>query len=312
MKKLLFLAALLLVASVAGAKKLPPKHDHPLRVVGYIPSWSYGVVDRLDWDALTHINIAFCNPDTLGVMQNPFRSEPEMLSHIISTAHEHDVKVVASLGGGGGGKNYPALIATPESREAFCLKIMEYVDRYGFDGVDLDLEEGPGHVLWNNYEAWVVELGKHCSQNGVLLTTAVSTWFSDDISDATFRCFDFINIMAYDGPFEAHSTVGLADTMARHYHKVRGIEPHNIVVGVPFYGYPSDGGFGDSWGWSDILAADPKAWRGDRSGKFGYNGHRTMRKKCRLAQHYGGIMIWQLDHDVEGEHSLLGVIKKTL
>ena len=311
------LAAISVVLLSCGTTKksyqpLPPLHTGEMRCVGYIPTWRYDFCETLDWNALTHVNIAFCNPDTLGNMQNPFRRNPEDFQRIVDQAHKNGVKVIASLGGGGGGKNYPALIETDQGRKDFCVKIMDYVREYNLDGVDLDLEEGPEHILWKSYEPWVIELRKHCTTERVLLTTAVSTWFSNSITDATFECFDFINIMAYDDGFKAHSTIELALKMARHYHEKRGVKPADIVIGVPFYGYPSDGGFRDSKSYRDIVTQYPKAWKEDHAEKFGYNGAKTIKEKSRIARHYGGIMIWELSNDVNDNRSLLSVIKKNL
>ncbi len=298
------------VQTTAGS--LPKKHDGEMRCVGYIPSWRYDFYKDLDWDALTHINIAFCNPDTLGVMQNPFRNEPQDFRNIVAKAHENGVKVIASLGGGGGGRNYPRLIATEEGRRDFCGKIMEFVREYDLDGVDLDLEEERGHVLWEYYEPWVLELRRHCTAEGIVLTTAVSTWFSDDITDPAMECFDFINIMAYDGPFEGHSTMKLARDMAHHYHTKRGVEPENIVIGVPFYGRLEGGTWSDSKPYRDIVAENHRVWKKDYSGKMGFNGAKTMKKKAHLGRRYGGIMIWELSNDTNDERSLLRVIKQNL
>ena len=43
-----------------------------------------------------------------------------------------------------------------------------------------------------------------------------------------------------------------------------------------------------------------------------YTGAPTMREKCALAKDYGGIMIWELTLDAEGEYSLLAVIKQEM
>ncbi len=299
-------------ASKRSTQSLPPEHNGEMRVVGYIPSWRYDFHENLDWNALTHINIAFCNPDTLGVMQNPFRDRPEDFHRLVAKAHENGVKVIASLGGGGGGRNYPALIATEEGRRDFCSKIMDYVAEYRLDGVDLDLEEETGHILWQYYEPWVLELRRQCTEKGILLTTAVSTWFSDDITDPVFRCFDFVNIMAYDGPFDGHSTMELAETMANHYHTVRGVPAEDIVIGVPFYGRLEGGTWSDGKAYRDIVAENPRVWKKDYSGKMGFNGTRTMKQKSLLGRRYGGIMIWELSNDTDDERSLLRVIKKNL
>jgi GH18 family chitinase len=311
--KPLALVVLSVILLSCGTKNtLPPLHTGELRCVGYIPTWRYDFYETLDWNALTHVNIAFCNPDTMGDFQNPFRRDPEDFHRIVSKAHENGVKVLASLGGGSGGRYYTTLIETEQGRKEFNAKLMNFVNEYRLDGIDLDLEQGPGHPFWTHYEPWVIELRKLCSERGVLLTTAVSTWFSDRISDATFACFDFVNIMAYDGPFAAHSTMEMTQRMARHYHERRGIKPADIVIGVPFYGYPSDGGFRDARGYRDIVTQYPDAWKNDHVGNLGYNGANTIRDKSRLARRYGGIMIWELSFDATGNRSLLDVIKKNL
>jgi GH18 family chitinase len=321
---LLLVAALLgfSIASISSwstarrtAGSLPPRHGGEMRCVGYIPAGAVAVIDGLDWSALTHVNVAFCNPDSLGVMQNPFRHDPADFQRLVSMAHANGVKVIASLGGGGGSRHYPRLISTAEGRTALCEALVAYARKYDLDGLDLDLEERASHPFWGDYEPWVVELREHCTREGLLLTTAVSTWFSDRVTDRVFRCFDFVNIMAYDGPFEAHSTYEMARKMAAHYHRTRGIDPADIVIGVPFYGRIRGLTWGDpqtSRTYKQVVADDPAAWKKDYSGDVGFNGAKTMKRKARMARRYGGIMIWQLAQDTQDERSLLRVIKENL
>ncbi len=303
----------------------PPKEDPlpelpggpsgvAMRKVGYIPDYSYNCIknNTLDWSALTHLNLAFVNPDSEGNMIDHFPAAD--LNMIVTKAHEKRVKVLAALGGGGGGNEYAGLIDTEEKMKAFCQKIMDYVTEHNLDGIDLDLELGQGSPLWTNYGAFVAELRSLLSAKNKLLTTAVSTWFSNDISTETLQSFDFVNIMAYDNEangFENHSSYEFAETMAAHY-AGRGVEKGKIVIGIPFYGYPRNGGWGDAKSFADILKQHPNAWQSDYAGTFSYNGHKTIALKCRLATVYGGVMIWQLDHDATGTNSLLGVIKKNL
>ena len=282
-----------------------------LRSVGYLPSWKHACYETVDYSALTHLNIAFCNPDTTGVMRDPFARLGENVFHdIVKKAHENGVLVIASLGGGGGGKNYPALIETAESRVAFCEKIMEYVDKYDLDGVDLDLEEGEDHILWKNYEAWVKELRRQCTAKNKLLTSAVSTWFSNSMTDETFACFDYITLMAYDGAFDNHSSYETSVRMLKHYNEERHVDADKIVLGMPFYGH-QDNRY-NPVGYRDILAASPEAWKVDYIENTSYNGIPTLKKKCELSKQYGGMMFWELSYDAEGEYSLLKAIKEAL
>jgi GH18 family chitinase len=310
-KLLSFVFVLQLSLFNAFAKAMPPEGEKPFRSVGYIPSWSYSCYKTLDYTALTHLNIAFCNPDTSGNMRNPFaRAGEEVFHDIVKKAHENGVKVIASLGGGGGGANYPALIATEESRVNFCRKIMDFTEKFNLDGIDLDLEEGPNHVLWKHYEAWTKELRKQCTAKNKLLTSAVSTWFSNSISDETFACFDYITLMAYDGPFNNHTSYDLAEEMIVHYQNVRNIDADKIVLGIPFYGH-RDNKY-NPVGYKDILKSFPQAWSDDYTENISYNGISTVKRKCELAKQYGGVMVWELSYDVEGDYSLLKAIKESL
>jgi GH18 family chitinase len=285
----------------------------PMKTVGYIPDYSYNSIknNTLDWSALTHLNLAFVNPDEEGNMIDNF--PPADLKMIVDRAHQNRVMVLPSIGGGGGGETVADLIATTEGIEALCDNIIDYLIANNMDGVDLDLEFGEGPI-WKNYGEFVALLRTACDENDLLLTTAVSTWFSDNISDETLQSFDIVNMMAYDNNadgFAYHSSYEFAETMAAYYID-RGVEPGRIVIGVPFYGYPKDGNWGSAKSYADILKTYPDAWKSDFAGTFSYNGHQTLEWKCRLATVYGGIMIWQLDQDASGSDSLLKVIKDNL
>jgi hypothetical protein len=43
-----------------------------------------------------------------------------------------------------------------------------------------------------------------------------------------------------------------------------------------------------------------------------YNGAVTIAEKAKLSSRYGGIMIWELSHDADGDKSLLKVINDTM
>ncbi|MBR3422091.1 MAG: hypothetical protein IKG98_08525 [Ruminococcus sp.] len=74
--------------------------EAPHRIVGYLPDWNYQPFSEFDLGQLTHINIAFCNPNENGRL---FCYIPDdKLKSIVSEAHSHDVEVFAALGGGGG------------------------------------------------------------------------------------------------------------------------------------------------------------------------------------------------------------------
>lgn len=290
--------------------------QHKSRVVGYLPDWSYQAYGNLDFSALTHLNIAFCNPDTEGNL-SCWIPESEM-KNIVYKAHNSDVKVMAALGGGGGCDGYLPLIDTPEEMSDFNEKIMSYCENYNLDGIDLDIELGSSHEIWNYYADWVSSLRALCDERGYELSTATAQWVAVNVSPETFELFDFVNVMAYDNDADesSHADIEFAQTSLQYFNVQKKIPKDRLVLGVPFYGrgYTSDGAL--DWSsyvaFSELIASDTANYDKDFCNGIAYNGAATMREKCNVAKEYGGIMIWELSQDAVGEYSLLSVIKDEL
>ena len=286
------------------------------RVVGYLPDWSYSTYKTMNWRNLTHINIAFCNPDIDG---NLSCNIPDLqLKDIVSSAHKNGVKVLASLGGAGTTANYTELTGTAEKRTAFNKKIMEYCTKYNLDGIDLDIESGIDEKFWTTYESWCLSLREICNQNDLLLTTATACWLSNKATNRALQCFDYINVMAYDNDTDAstHSSYEFAEYSLNYFRIQRSIPNNRLVLGVPFYGrgYNEDGTL--SWTsyvkFSQLIQKDPENYNRDVYEGVAYNGADTIKRKCDLASQYGGIMIWELSQDAADEFSLLDVIGKNI
>ena len=69
------------------------------RIVGYYSLKSAATADltSVPFDELTHINLYFLNPDSLG----NFNQDLSGLIPFIEAAHSHNVKVIPSIAGGG-------------------------------------------------------------------------------------------------------------------------------------------------------------------------------------------------------------------
>lgn len=301
-----------------GTADAPEQDDvqHDSRVVGYLPDWSYRAYGTLDFSALTHLNIAFCNPDTEGKL-SCWIPDYEM-QNIVNKAHASEVKVMAALGGGGGCDGYLPLLDTPEEMAAFNENIMTYCETYDLDGIDLDIELGSSHEIWNYYADWVTSLRVLCDERGYELSTATAQWVAVHVTPDTFDLFDFVSVMAYDNDADesSHADMEFAQTSLQYFNVQKQIPKERLVLGVPFYGrgYTADGAL--DWGsyvaFSELIAADPVNYDADLYNGIAYNGASTMREKCTLAREYGGIMIWELSQDAAGEYSLLSVIKEEL
>jgi len=108
-------------------------------VVGFLPHYRFDHTDDINFEALTHLNLAFANPNMEGDLS--FENAP--IAYTINKAKENDVKVFISLAGG---YLTPAWdlawqhLMKEENRSAFIHKIVKYVEGNNADGVDLDLE----------------------------------------------------------------------------------------------------------------------------------------------------------------------------
>lgn len=293
---LMLLASLALSLGVARAQ---------FRVVGYVPAWR-GEVTPAQLAQLTHINYAFVQPTaTGGLVPLP---NPEKLRSLVAQAHAAKVRVLISVGGWHDGDHsaFDAIGADAGYARAFVKNLLRFVKHYHLDGIDMDWEH-PDARTAAGYAALMQQLATPLHRRGQLLTAAVAggTWAGPGILPSVFDSVDFLNIMAYDAPAPAHSTyAGAAETLA--YWKARGLPASKAVLGLPFYGQPSQESF------AALLArgADPTA---DLLGGVGYNGLATIKSKTALAlDQASGVMIWELTQDAAGANSLLSAIGQVL
>ncbi|HTD99297.1 MAG TPA: glycosyl hydrolase family 18 protein [Mucilaginibacter sp.] len=318
--------AVLLVICMSGCKKSNAQPEvkggdntspaaAAFRVVGYLRE--YNVVDgqaiKFDFSRITHLNIAFINPDALGNF-----TTLDGLSALVAAAHAKNVKVLASIGGGLAPAYYTTLIADNSSRAKLVNSIAGLTDQYNLDGIDVDLE---GSFVDANYEAFTVDLKKVLQSKGKLLTTAVATVYATQYTNKALAQFDFINIMSYDktGPWKPekpgqHSPYSMAVEDLDYWAGTRGVAKEKLSLGLPFYGYGFGTGVPGDMTFADIIKTYPGAENKDEvtvaaGGTMYYNGLPTIKSKTTLAlQKAGGIMVWQLLQDADGANSLLNVI----
>jgi chitinase len=270
------------------------------RVVAYVTGAI--VPEVIPYARLTHLNYAFLIPNADGgfaAFANGWK-----LKTIVSGAHEHDVKVLISVGGWGWDEQFETLAADPTLRARFVHNLKAFVEEYGLDGADIDWEYPDPGASAGNFLALIRELRAVMPE--VLLTTAVVAHgeTGEGVLPETFELFDFVNVMTYDGP--DHGTMEQF-TAGLDYWQGRSLPPVKTVMGVPFYARPGEASY------RKIVEADPGAAYRDTAEYQGatvhYNGIPTVQAKTRLAmQGAGGIMFWTLDHDALGDLSLLKAI----
>jgi hypothetical protein len=286
---------LMLLGGVANAQ---------LKVVGYM--YTTGNPNQVDWTMITHLNIAFENPDAAGNLSYGSNNDT-----YVQKAHQNGVKILVSICGGGMSNDdvmrarYFSLISDA-NRAAFVGKIVQYLSDHDFDGIDLDLE---GPAINADYNKFVADL-KAALPEGKLLTAALSHVNNGDlVSSEAVQTFDFLNIMAYDqtGPWNPgspgqHSSFDFATTSLSWWITNKGLAKEKAILGVPFYGYGFGDDFNEGISYAQILSRfGAGAEARDVSGStIYYNGIPTIRQKAAYVvdESYGGIMIWQLAQDL--------------
>jgi len=290
------------------------------KVIAYIPNWIdlNSFSSTIQYSKLTHINIAFENPDANGYLT--FNSGSNT---IINAAHTQNIKVFVSLGGGSvseGGAirdNYFNLI-TPANRTAFIQKLYDYVVAHNFDGIDVDLE---GPAINGDYGGFVIALAAKLHANGKLISAALSEGYGGaNVPASTFAAYDWINIMAYDatGPWAPgnpgqHSPYSMAVNQFN-YWTGRGLPASKAIIGLPFYGYGFGASANQGISYANIVAQYPGAENVDQVGNtIYYNGIPTIKAKTTFAiQNAGGVMIWELSQDAVGSKSLLTAVNQVI
>ena len=293
------------------------------RIVGYFPYYRFSLNDKIQYCKVTHLNIAFANPETDGTIVLPGNSG-DLLKNVMDTARSQNsnIKIYISLAGGGFSdeiaNTWKNFLASPQDRPILIDKIVSYVLDNDFDGVDVDLEWS--HVT-NGYSDFVIELRDALKAQAKGITAAYpSETKYDNLNAAALNALDFINIMSYDytGPWNAsapgqHSSYNHAQRGVNFWKNTIGINPSKLTLGVPFYGYDFQNSTTvKSFTYGSMVASDVSNSEKDNVGNKYYNGRPTIANKVKLAaQNLSGIMIWELGQDSFSEYSLLETIHKT-
>ena len=262
------------------------------RIIGYYSGDLFDEpLENLQTDKLTHIMYAFLIPQKDGTCV-PFEN-PDKVKALIEKAHKDGCKVYIAVGGWSY-KDVP-LVTTFETvsetdslRQKLVESIMDIVEEYGFDGVELDWEY-PSKASEKNYEKLILELAEKLENKGKHITAALNgAWsatqgpeVSNYVSEACLNAFEFINVMSYDMNNEQHSPFWFANTSID-YWLTRGVSADKIVLGMPLYARPS-------WmQYRHLVAENPEYAYSDYAEINGtqshYNGLPTLCKKTILAK----------------------------
>lgn len=316
---LFFISSIFSMYSCSSEKEINPDDSKTktARVVGYLSSDNFDKISMIQFCKLTHLNLAFANPDKNGNLN--FNGDIDAIVTYVKSVNPN-IKISISLAGGVLSEeiasNWKFLIDSPENRPNLIQNIINFTELHKLDGVDVDLE---WDAVTTGYSGFVLELKKEIAKKNKLLTAALpNNSRFENISQEALNAFDFLNIMSYDstGPWTPekpgqHSSFENAKVGIDFWHKLQNVRSEKLTLGVPFYGYNFTYKEVTSSTYAQIVATNPQFADQDEVGKIYYNGRSTISQKVEFAsQNAGGIMIWEIAQDSFDQYSLLSVIHK--
>lgn len=178
----------------------PPVED--IWVTGYVASWNYNVGghgnwgntmrNELNWDAFTHavffaqgISSGSCKPAEPQPWENV---SPDRINAFVQDAGSNRVPAIMSFGGAGNDAFMDCIESNPET---VANGIADFVNRWGFDGADIDAEPVRDHP---NYDVFIERLRERLPD--AILTAAVNG--APSLFGRIHEKYDQINIMTYD------------------------------------------------------------------------------------------------------------------
>ncbi|HEY3625916.1 MAG TPA: glycoside hydrolase family 18 protein [Terracidiphilus sp.] len=223
---------------------------------------------QIDAQRLTRINFAFANIVN-GRMVAGDEHDPENLSFLVSLKNENpSLTVLVSVGGWLWSTNFSDMALTAESRAVFIQSVMEFLDKYRLDGLDIDWEypglPGAGHPFRaedkENFTLLLKELrarfdaetAKTRRQLYLTFAAGANAEFLEHTELAKAQEYvDTVNLMCYDYYEESSDAitgnhaplftdpadpkkVSAADSVAA-FEKA-GVPAGKLVLGMPFYG----------------------------------------------------------------------------
>ncbi|KAH8339656.1 hypothetical protein KR067_012162, partial [Drosophila pandora] len=246
------------------------------KVVCYFTNWAWYrkglgrfTPDDINTDLCTHVVYGFAVLDYSELILRTHDSWADIDNKFytrVSSLKKKGIKVSLALGGWNDsqGDKYSRLVRSPAARARFISHAIEFIEKYGFEGLDLDWEYP---VCWQTecnkglveekdaFTAWVRELSEAFHPRGLLLSTAVSP--SKKIIDAGYdvpqisRYFDWIAVMTYDFHGQWDKKTGHVAPLYYHpdddvdyfnanfslnYWIEKGAPSRKIIMGMPFYG----------------------------------------------------------------------------
>ncbi|XP_026668803.1 probable chitinase 10 isoform X2 [Ceratina calcarata] len=264
-----------LPSAVIDPEKVSPLSGH-YKIVCYFTNWAWYrrgvgryVPENIDHTLCTHIVYGFAVLDYSDLIIKAHDSWADYDNHFyerVVAYKKRGLKVSLALGGwnDSAGDKYSRLVNNPAARKKFIQQAIQFLEKYDFDGLDLDWEypvcwqvdckKGPASDK-QGFADLLRELSSELKPRGLLLSSAVSP--SKQVIDhgydvpALAKYLDWIAVMTYDFHGQWDKKTGHVAPLYYHpdddyyyfnanysinYWIAKGAPRRNIVMGMPLYG----------------------------------------------------------------------------
>jgi len=324
------------IAEVVEPVKVPEGiavPDTGMKVVCYYTNWAFYrqgsgkyMPEDIDYTLCTHVNYGFAVLDPTQLVMVPHDDWADVQKDFlgkVAALKKKGVTVSIALGGWNDseGDKYSRMVNNKASREHFIKEAVKFIEKWGFEGLDLDWEypkcwqvdcsKGPDSDK-EAFSALVRELSAEFKPRGWSLSAAVSP--SKTVMDAGYDIptlntyLDIINVMTYD--FHGHwdkKTGHVAPLYERpdddyyffnanytmHYWVDQGADKAKLVMGMPMYGQSFT--LADT---AENTLNSAALGRGDAGEFTRAGGFLAYYEICEKVQSQG----WNVVRDQEGRH----------
>lgn len=251
-----------------------PGVNTSLKLVGYYAAWakySGFTPDKLDATKLTHINYAFAN---INSDHKIILGYPDVDAANISQLNRlkqinPKLKTIIAVGGWSWSDQFSDAALTQASRDTFADSAVNFIIKYGFDGIDIDWEYPvSGGLPTNiyrpedryNFTLFMKTLREKLDARGLIdgkhyilsFAGGAGKWYANNTQLSELSKYvDYANVMTYDinGIWDSYTGFNsplYSDAASNSYDSVdagitswvnAGFEKNKMIMGIPFYGY---------------------------------------------------------------------------
>ncbi|KAL3476522.1 hypothetical protein BJX99DRAFT_270507 [Aspergillus californicus] len=236
------------------------------RYIGYYEAWNYQhpcdniLPSNIDVEPWTHLYYAFAGINSQSSeIETVYPNDDMYIPDFIALKKKKStLKTFISVGGWDlGGEIFSDMTSFSGSRSAFVTSVVSFMDKWGFDGVDIDWEypaasdRGGKDADTANLVTLLKELKAACGESyGISVTLPSSYWYLKGFDIASMADYvDWFNFMAYDihGTWDGTVSNWTSSDVNPHTNLTEisdgldllwrnDIDPGKVLLGLGFYG----------------------------------------------------------------------------